>query len=652
MLPVILFHAGLSAFAGGFVGVDVFFVISGFLITGILLREIEAGRFSIVDFYDRRVRRILPALYFVMFVSTIMAAFLLYPRDLGDFGEAMVATTTFTSNFYFLGELGYFAREAEARPLLHTWSLAVEEQYYIVFPILLFLLVTRYSKMLLLVLAGLLAASFATAVVVAPINADLAFYHSFARAWELLVGSLCALYRFRRPEMPRGRAPDAVALSGLVTIGVSIATATPETHWPGVAALLPTLGTAAVLLFAHGEGIAARLLSLRPLVLVGLVSYSAYLWHYPLLAFAFYSEWHGAPWLRLAIGLAALPIAWVSWKYVEAPFRDRSRFSRREVFRLALIGGVLLALVGAGLALGRAEIERRWLETKSPTEAATYLAVTEASERFNLSANSRGAEPFGRCRTRITRSPLEALDRLEECEQRHGPGVLILGDSHGVDIFNMALIRSDAPFVMGMVAGGCRADSDAPSCHYDDLEALLEDHSGLFESIVYHEAGFRMLRTPGGDVVTREYLTGARVDGRWPATRIDEARLEKVADRLERFGAQASVTWLGPRLEHQFSHLTRLRSNCGEGLVLREGTRDRFAALDRVVGDLARARGIAFLSMQEMMDFDFPRDLMTCQTSYWEDGDHLSEAGEWAFAPRFTLLDEVEQAGERHALFP
>ncbi|WP_158971902.1 acyltransferase family protein [Chachezhania sediminis] len=347
VVPVILFHAGFDVFSGGFVGVDIFFVISGYLITTILINDLEAGRFSIVNFYERRARRILPALFLVMLVCLPFAWLLLLPPDLKDFSASLISVVTFVSNILFWQQSGYFDTAAELKPLLHTWSLAVEEQYYIFFPVLLFLLWRMGRRVVTAALAVLFLASLALAQWGVVYKPSAAFFLLPTRTWELLVGSFCAVYLTRHPMPARSPLTEALSLLGIAMIAASVVFFGPETPTPGLYALVPTLGTALIVFFARPETLSGRFLGNRVLVGIGLVSYSAYLWHQPIFAFARQTGGEPAAWIMLLLSALAIGLAYLSWKYVEAPFRNRERFDRKRIFLLSLAGIVFFAAVGA-----------------------------------------------------------------------------------------------------------------------------------------------------------------------------------------------------------------------------------------------------------------------------------------------------------------
>lgn len=343
VVPVILFHAGFELFSGGFVGVDIFFVISGYLITTILIEDIEKQRFSLVNFYERRARRILPALFFVMFVCIPFAWMWMLPTQMKNFSQSLVAVSLFASNVLFWRKSGYFDAAAEEKPLLHTWSLAVEEQYYVVFPIFLFL-AWRYGKNRV----------FWTIVVLAAISLTLSewgwrnkaianFYLAPTRAWELLAGSIAAFIVLKRGVQSN----NILSLIGLALIVFSIFAYDETTPFPSVYALVPVVGAMLLVLYADGKTFVARLLSTRAFVGIGLISYSAYLWHQPLFAFARIRMLDDPSLTVMTIlTIATISLAYLSWKYIEKPFRSKESVTGRRVIIISIIGVLFFSVVG------------------------------------------------------------------------------------------------------------------------------------------------------------------------------------------------------------------------------------------------------------------------------------------------------------------
>lgn len=349
VLPVIFFHAGFDAFSGGFVGVDVFFVISGYLITSIILAEMQAGTFSLVKFYERRVRRILPALFFVMAICLPLAWVWLLPSDMKDFSSSLMAVSTFSSNILFWKESGYFDSAAELKPLLHTWSLAVEEQYYVLFP--LFLMLTwrfgqRWVVGLLIVVAIISLSVAEWKVFVAPMTT---FFLLPTRGWELLLGAFIAFYLIKRNiEDPHRHVAAMCSFAGLAMILYAVFFFNSKTPVPGIYALIPTIGAALIILYATPQTLTGKILGSRLFVSIGLVSYSAYLWHQPLFAFARHASLTepSVP-LLILLSISSLILAYFSWRFVEQPFRRKGYISRKAVFVFAISTSLLF--IGLGL---------------------------------------------------------------------------------------------------------------------------------------------------------------------------------------------------------------------------------------------------------------------------------------------------------------
>jgi len=353
VLPVVLYHAGFAIFGGGFVGVDVFFVISGYLITGNIYTEMAGNRFSIVDFYERRVRRILPALYFVMLACLPFTWLWLFPREFADFATSVVSVCLFTSNIFFNRQIDYFTPDTETWPLIHTWSLAVEEQFYLFFPILLLFSRGLSKRSLILLLAALSAVSLGWAEWESGVDPQSDFYLLPTRAWELGFGAVVALIPRNKLSLAP-RLADALGLIGLSSLAFAIFYFRPDMPLPGLWSVAPAGGSALLIAFATPGTKCGKWLGARPFVALGLVSYSAYLWHQPLFALArFRFAVPAGGCTMLALSGASFAIAYASWRWVEHPFRDRGRFSRASVFLAALAVGITLIMIGRIIVLNR-----------------------------------------------------------------------------------------------------------------------------------------------------------------------------------------------------------------------------------------------------------------------------------------------------------
>lgn len=346
VVPVIFFHAGIPGFSGGFVGVDVFFVISGYLITSLIAADLAQGKFSLSAFYGRRARRILPALFVVCAATLPFAAAWTTPEQRKGFYQSLAAVSVFASNFLFWRQSGYFDSSAELKPLLHTWSLAVEEQYYVLFPVFL-MVVWKLGRFRVI---GIVAAAGVVSLVLAQWGAlnspSGAFYLLPTRAWELLVGVLIALGRVSVPTRMRGM----TGLAGLAMIGYAVCAFDKYTLTPGFATLIPTLGAAAILVGAQPNTFVQKLLAAPTFAGIGLLSYSAYVWHQPIFAFARMRDIDALD-MRATAALIVLTfaLAYLTWRFVETPFRRQA--PGRRIVSMAAAGTLGFATFGIAAAM-------------------------------------------------------------------------------------------------------------------------------------------------------------------------------------------------------------------------------------------------------------------------------------------------------------
>ncbi|MDQ0511519.1 acyltransferase family protein [Ancylobacter amanitiformis] len=353
VLPVIFGHAGFSLFHGGFVGVDIFFVISGYLITTIIMGDLDAGRFSVLRFYDRRLRRILPALFLVIAATLPFAYLWMMPDEFKNFGQSIVATLLFSNNMLLAMTADYWSLESMFKPLIHTWSLGVEEQYYMIVPVALFLM-WKYARayvlpaMVVLFIFSLMVAVWGVAHFPA-----IAFYILPTRGWELLAGAILAYWlAYRAAPSPKGVRQEVASLAGLAMIAGSVVGFDDSFLSPGLWLLIPVGGAVLVIAFAVEGTLAYRLLSSRVLVGIGLISYSLYLWHQPLFALArIHAVDQVGPQTYAMLIVANFILSYLTWRFVEAPFRNREMIGRRSFIAVSVVSSI--CLLGAGLYLNK-----------------------------------------------------------------------------------------------------------------------------------------------------------------------------------------------------------------------------------------------------------------------------------------------------------
>ncbi|MGJ5072812.1 acyltransferase family protein [Bradyrhizobium oligotrophicum] len=423
VLPVLFYHAFPAAVPGGFYGVDIFFVISGYLITGIIHKQMLSNRFSIADFYARRIRRIFPALITVVLVTFLIAWFFLPPRELKSLGTNIAGGAVFIQNFILLGQVGYFDLAADKKPLLHLWSLAIEEQYYIVWPLLL-MLIGSWRRRSLAITVALAAASFVACLIVQPRAPEYAFYLPVTRAWELLVGSGLALWvngrsaeAGPRPLIDVALVRELIALAAMLAIVFAFWRYGRLTPHPGVHTLLPVLGAAA-LIATSGTLVHRYVLSSTPAVFVGLISYPLYLWHYPLMAYARIQFIDAVPvWVMLAIIVASMVLAWATYRFIERPIR----FGRRLV--PLKVGGLVGGMVALGI-VGVVADRTNGMPARIPAELRGFMLDGSETARFWRS---------DKC---LLKPDQSASEFSPDCAGtgRH-PLILVWGDSYAASLY-------------------------------------------------------------------------------------------------------------------------------------------------------------------------------------------------------------------------
>lgn len=402
VIAVILFHAGLSIFSGGFIGVDVFFVISGYLITTILISDLELKQLSLIDFYARRARRILPALIFVMIVCIPFACYYMIPSQMKDFSLSLIAVSLFGSNIFFWDQTGYFEIASNESPLLHTWSLAIEEQFYFIFPLFLILIYPFGKQKVLWTIVIIATLSFLLSEYGWRNHPSANFYFLPTRAWELLFGSIAALI-VSKHGVKNG---NIIAIIGLIMIVFSIFYYDEKTQFPSAYTLVPVIGTLLLILFASKDTFVAKILSKKIFVGIGLISYSAYLWHQPLFAFARLSSDEVRPdYVFIILSFITFLLAFITWYCIEKPFRNKKFLKQSTILKMSFFSILLVCFLGiSGYITNGFE---RYISNYS--DAAIYESI------------KRSAEP--NCQDKIPHC-------ISKASSQNTESILLLGDSN------------------------------------------------------------------------------------------------------------------------------------------------------------------------------------------------------------------------------
>lgn len=567
VLAVLGSHLKAPGMIGGFMGVDMFFVISGFLIGTLVEREVAEGRFSLLGFYERRFRRIFPALFAMLAVTTVLALVFALPTQLDSYGRSLAATALSISNVFFYTDVGYFQAQQASYPLLHTWSLGVEEQFYLLFPPLVLAVSRAPRGWRVPIYAAIAAVSFAVSAYGAIHWPTATFYLLHSRAWELLAGF--ALVVVPLPWLGQAWLRNLAGVAGLTAIAGATVFFWEAMPFPGLVALVPCGGAALVIAAGnHGTHWAGRLLSWRPAVLTGLISYSLYLWHWPLISFAEHGlDLSIARWdVRVGIVLLSFALAYASWRWVERPFRRQGRFTRRSIYAGAGAAAVAACAVAGVFVAGQG------LPGRYPAEVvrmARYLEV-----------DTRRLYRSGSCF--ITTGDSFADYRRDLCLTPRGggrPAVLLLGNSHGAHLSHGLRARFPEIDVLQATASGCRplvgtGPSRPPRC------GQLRDY------------------------VFGEWLPPRRIDAllvsiSWEQR--DIAPLEKTIAWAKARGIPVIVSGPVPLYDQALPELLARGMMLDDPALAARHRRGRQARVDAAVGAAARRAGVTYVSPYRLL---------------------------------------------------
>ncbi len=640
VVPVVLYHAGFTALGGGYVGVDVFFVISGYLITSLLLGDIRRGEFSILKFYERRIRRIFPALFAVIAVSAVAACFLFMPDELAYFARSAAATALFASNIQFWDESGYFDAEAQIKPLLHTWSLAVEEQFYILFPLLLAALARLHTQKLAWVLGVLWLLSFIASLWAQQYAPVFNFFWSPPRFWELLTGSLLATGALPLLSAAGSR---RLVVAGLALIAFAVFYYDESTPFPGFAALLPCLGSAFVIHGGAGPGPANRLLTFRPVVWIGLISYSLYLWHWPIIVFV--RNWLGGDVSLLvasAIVTLATLVAYLSWRWIEQPFRGKRVLKSRKSV-LAFAGGAMLTAVCLGLSINALN----GLPSRLPVQAREIYAAKQDLGPFHsphcFISQDDPAWPHDIGMAEVCR-----LGKIGQV----GVDFVVWGDSHapaiapGIDLVarkhnrsGVLLARATCPPLLQFERG--RGKQQQIDRCVDNNAAVMRFIASQHVPVVFlvgrwpkyvHRAEFGnegVFYDPGDRVVLDNF------------SRQLTASLDITLNELTRAGASSVLVMDVPEMGYDVPEALAKASMRGDSMEIappREIVRQRQALALSTLKLAAKNHHAVLIDPTPLICDNLMCRVRDGNTVLYADEDHLSESGSLLMAPAFEAF--------------
>ena len=606
VLAVVVFHFFPPAAPGGFVGVDVFFVLSGFLITTLTHRRIERGTFSFLDFYARRSRRLLPALVAVVLVCLLLGQQVYSPSEQADLGAASAASALFGANLYFHQTTDYFAAPVETRPLLHLWSLGVEEQFYLAAPVVL-LVLARWRRARFAVLAVAVGMSLVASILATRSHPSAAFYLPWFRAWELGLGALLAL---RPPALPE-RVRSLLAGVGLVAVLIAIFGFSHATPFPGFAALLPTLGTLALLAAGPHTAI-GRALSIAPLRAIGRWSYAWYLWHWPALTFTtFWLLRPPTPLEAVGLALASLALSAASTRWLETPLRHAAVDQPAKAVRIGIFALAGLAALGISFPAALSD----------DTEGAPDHIVQSTLEQPTptCDAGPHDGLQFSVCAIGDTDGPLD---------------VVLWGDSHAFSLAHAFEQRTEALGLSGLVVA--RFDC-LPLLGVDRADVYAAHRCGAHNDRVLAHLEARGVRTILLHARWPLYASGSRFGDTgtvprvvWAGSRDRDAdlslALERTVRRLKDIGADVVLIGSVPEVRYDPASVYARAERLGK-TPPPPPTRAEFEARRASAKALLTAAGVPFLDPALQLCTDHDCAVHDGQTVLYSDDNHLNLAG-------------------------
>jgi peptidoglycan/LPS O-acetylase OafA/YrhL len=605
ILSVFAFHGSSHLLGGGYVGVDIFFVISGYLISEIIFRELDSGTFRLSRFYLRRVRRIMPALCVVTLVVFLFSIRFLYPSELNDLSKSAIASSLSASNIFFWQSAGYFDAPSNSKPLLHTWSLGVEEQFYILFPILAVWIGAKSGRWRGYILFLAFLVSLGVSEYLARTDAASAFYLPYSRFWELLLGSLLAT---RIVAPPRGLVRELVAGLGLAMIATAVVTYRGVAAFPGLAALLPCLGAAAIILSGvSGQTIVGRILALPPLVFVGLISYSLYLWHWPMIVFqrvAQIVDTGLSPTLDKALVVVlTFVIAFLSWRFVEKPFRKDMGSWRQKRSLAPLAATVLICAFGFG-----ALAKDGWPARFSPESIrlASYLS-------YNPGPDTRDGACF-----LLDQERFEAFNR-QLCMRRNPThrAIMLIGDSHAGHLYSGLDFRYGTNAdILEATATGCKP--------------LLNDGYGLTKC------------SQMAKFIYQDYLSHNKVDllvisARWGKE--DLGDISKTLEWLEKRSIPTVLIGPTPEYDLRLPRLLAQTPDLRDDKAVQSHLLSEYSQLDRQMSEVVgKVAGIRYLSAYQALCPNGTCDVLADGVPTYYDNGHLTKPASIMLVQRFGPL--------------
>ena len=627
VLSVLFYHLNLNFFGyrlfeGGYLGVDIFFVLSGYLISRIIIYEyINKATFDLINFYERRARRILPLLLFIILFSVPFAIFRLLPNELNEYAKSILSSIYFVSNFFFSSiDSNYGATSGLSKPFLHTWSLSTEIQFYIIFPILIILILKYFSNYLLTIITIIFLLSLQFADTIQGVDQIFNFYSPFTRLWEFLIGFLLAYREINYKAKFKDYLHQILPVFGLFLITHSILFFDNETPHPSFDTLYPIFGVALIIVFTSKEDLIGKILNFKFFVWLGLISYSIYLWHFPILAFLRVRGITLSNFEKIGLIGIILILSTLSYKIVEKPLKN---FLSRKMFYSILIFIIILLTLSIFYVIFSKKFNSTW-NYLAPKSITTPYEIIKGSQKKHVIN-------FKQCHFNVNENDLKYLEKIKNCSEKFDKGIFILGDSHGTNISNSFHFNESLNFVVGFTQGGCRISS----CNekFNQYKFFIENilHNLREDDIViYHQSGSHLIKDQYGNYDSQK----AFIDGIF---KIDKNKIKRISDYLNTIGQQTSAKlfWLGPFVEYRYDpkiivNLSMIKQNYNKYLSVNPISIKAFQLLDKSLKNI-HDDNYTFLNFNLFYEVNH-NALIKDETGHncfqFSDNDHFSSCGE------------------------
>ena len=643
VVSVILYHAqmvlfGRDWFEGGFIGVDIFFVISGYLITRIIFSELESkGSFSFLNFYERRARRILPMLFVVLLTAFTYGFFTLLPNEIRELSLSSLFSILFTSNFYFFDiTTEYGAESSLLKPMLHTWSLGVEEQFYLVFPFFAIIAFRHFHKYFLTILIALSLLSLQFAEEMEVRNADLNFFLPFSRFWELAVGSILAYRELHYKPSNNEFVSKSLPMIGLYLIAYSILFFDDKTPHPSFHTLIPVIGVALIIGFASKDELVGKVLGSKPFVWIGLISYSAYLWHFPIFAFSRIERGGLSNFDKIELIIGTAVISALGYFIIEKPIRKK--ISSKHFF--IALSSVSVCLIVCFSYVGYSkDFDKFWASYSEKNKVMAYQVIKDTQTHWPYFLDKQ-------CIFNLIAQPSYDLnERITSCRAMNDRVIYVVGDSHAINLFNMLGYSKQYSTVVGSTQGGCRPhDCENKKNHYHYFRENILPLVKSEDLIIFHQSGSALLGDQYGKLRSKKAFN----EGEYS---IDHKKIEIIREFLNEItsNVEANVIWLGPFLEYRYNPKSIFREIKQNGVVpqkyltVNPNSLTIFKELEEALINLGgnKYNYVSFDEFYEVEHKSFVKDIDGNKCFQFRDSDHFTECGERRIArsANYDFLD-------------